>query len=183
MSSLLYLLPNDFRIEQGSKGPILCNNIQGMCLVFFYSKKCVHCQNFLPAFKTLPHQVPGCMFAEANVTIKNQALIQMSRATVTPIEFVPLMILYVNGKPFMKYQGPRSLPDIIRFIIEVSDRISAKQEFTKGKVCKGTENDPIPGYCLSHPYDSTKLEVCWIPGMPSTTGNYKKYQEVFGQIQ
>ena len=31
----------------------------------------------------------------------------MSKKSISPITVVPYVILYVNGKPYMRYQGPQ----------------------------------------------------------------------------
>ena len=101
-----------------------------MSLVMFYSTECVHCQKLIPIIKTLPNIVNGCQFAIINVS-KNRQIIGMSQQSKSPIKYVPYIILYVNGQPFMRYDGPQKMNEIRKFIFEVHNTIKHKQKFTK----------------------------------------------------
>ena len=55
----------------------------------------------------------------------------MSRNSIAPITVVPYVILYVNGKPYMRYQGPQDIKEIARFIIDISKSLSGKTKNLK----------------------------------------------------
>ena len=148
-SGILYLTSEDFTVSKGQKGSILSNFIQGFSLILFYSPSCPHCQQLLPIFKRLPNTVASCQFGTLNVST-NKGLVQASQSTVSPITYVPLIILYVNGKPFLKYAGPADIDEIKRFVIEVSKNIQSKQQFSKKEV-KEDPKSSIPAYCLGKP--------------------------------
>jgi thioredoxin-like negative regulator of GroEL len=152
MSGLLFLTSDDFQLQQGVKGQILCNSIQGFSLVLFYSTQCEHCQELVPVFKSLPGTVGGCQFGMINVS-QNKHSILMSRQTNTPIKVVPFIILYINGKPYMRYQGPNNAQEITRFIIEVSQKIQEKPKFINDQRSQKVENtnSDIPAYTLGKP--------------------------------
>ena len=112
MSGLLFLTSDDFNVQRGVKGPILCNNIRGFSLILFYSTQCEYCQNLIPIFKQLPGSVGGCQFGMINVSHNKQCVLQ-SRETIAPITEVPYVIMYVNGKPYIRYKGPHDLERLV----------------------------------------------------------------------
>ena len=126
--SLLFLGSEDFNITRGAKGDILCNFIPNYSLILFYSTKCPHCQILIPIFKKLPGTINGCQFGMVNVST-NKKLVELSKDTILPITYVPLIILYVNSKPYMIYKGVNDINEIKRFIIEISQKINNKQKF------------------------------------------------------
>lgn len=151
MSALLFLCSEDFNISKGTKGNILCNSIPGLSLVLFYSTQCTHCHTLLPIFKTLPGTIGGCQFGMINVS-NNRKCVEMATNTIVPIKYVPYIVLYVQGKPFMKYNGPHIASEIQRFIIEVAKKINSKQQFTEEtnkKIKKHKKT--IPEYTIGQP--------------------------------
>ena len=149
MSGLLFLGNDDFYISKGSKGPILCNSIPGFSLILFYSTQCPHCQILIPIFKKLPGSIGGCQFGMVNVS-SNKQCIKMSKETIAPITYVPYLVLYISGKPFMRYGGPHDINEIKRFVIEVAQKVNNKQKFTSETQAK-EDKQTIPGYSIGHP--------------------------------
>lgn len=149
MSGLLFLSSEDFYIAKGSKGNILCNSISGFSLILFYSTQCPHCSNLIPIFKKLPGTIGGCQFGILNVGTNKQC-IRMSKETIAPITYVPYIILYVAGKPFMRYQGPHESSEITRFVLEVAQKVNNKQKFST-EVVKEDPRNGIPAFSIGHP--------------------------------
>lgn len=159
MSSLLFLSDEDFFIGKGTKGPIMCTNIPGYSLILFYSTKCPHCKKLDPIFRSLPGTIQGCQFGMMNVN-SNTRIVQLSKNTISPITFVPSLILHVNGRPFMRYQGPHDLENIRRFIVEVAQKLQNKQKFSEQYV-KEDPRGRIPDFTIGYPKmedDITYLE-------------------------
>ena len=159
MSGLLFLQTDDFSIQKGQKGPILCHSIRGISLVLFYSINCQYSRELIPIFKRLPGQLGGCQFAMINVSAQKN-IIGMSKATISEIKYVPLMILYVAGKPFVRYDGPHQESEIKRFIFEVSSKIQTKEKFTNKEAPRhhqqatmgsGNGTRAIPAYAAGQP--------------------------------
>lgn len=149
MSGLVFLQAEDFRIEQDAKGPLLCHRQGGLCLILFYSRQCESCKRFLPKFKTLPGSSP-CFFGMVDIDRAQRRIVRLSEQTVSPITFVPDLILYVDGRPIVRYRGPREIEEILRFISEATQRMQHGQNFTKGKICRAPakgDKDQIPSYC------------------------------------
>ena len=159
MSTLLFLRSNDFHIERGNKGNLLCHAIRGLSLVLFYSTECVHCQGLIPIFKKLPERIQGCIFAMVNVS-HNREIVGMARDTIAPLKYVPYLVLYTDGRPFMRY-GAKTEAEIGQFIIEVSNRIRNKQQFSSEKLKE--DGKGIPGYTVGKPLCGDEDKVCYLP--------------------
>jgi thiol-disulfide isomerase/thioredoxin len=172
MSSLLFLNSDDFNLIQAEQGNILYHDIKGFCLVLFYSNTCGFCSKAIPIFKRLPSIVNGCQFAMINV-LMNRGLVNMSQNSITPIRYVPLIILYINGRPYMRYDGNVGDENEIRsFILEISNRIqeSGFTNFAKEK--------SIPAYSIGNPLIGEDT-VCYLEFddayATGTTNNQQQY--------
>lgn len=162
MSGLLFLTSEDFQIQKGSKGPILCSSIPGFSLILFYSTQCQHCQSLIPIFKRLPGSVGGCQFGMINVSHNKQCVL-LSRKTIAPIKVVPYIVLYIGGKPYMRYNGPHDPREIGRFIVDVSKKVQSKQDFTKDN--ENVKKDPkggIPAYTIGRPLHGPDDKICYL---------------------
>ncbi len=122
-SGLFFLNQEDFEVRNGAKGSTLCVTIEGYTLVLYYSTKCEHCQKLIPIFKRLPGSVGGCTFAMTNVS-QNKNIVKMSINTMAPIQFVPYIVLHINGEPFMRYDGPHEFHALKRFVVEIAQKVS-----------------------------------------------------------
>lgn len=150
MSALLFLTDKDFHISQGSKGNIMCHRVSGYSLLLFYSNQCEHCKNLVPIFRRLPGTIGGCQFGMVNVgTYKN--CVYMSQNTIAPIKFVPYIVLYVKGKPYMRYNGPYDINEIRRFVLEITQKLSKNEIFTSANVKETDGGKSIPSYTIGHP--------------------------------
>jgi len=161
MSGLLFLTTADFNNQRGGKGPIMCTNIQGFSLILFYSTECHHCQSLIPIFKRLPGSVGGCQFGMINVSQNKQCVI-MSRNTIAPIQVVPYIVLYINGKPHMRYNGPYLSEEIGRFIVEVAKNVQASDTNNKHENIKEDQRGGIPAYTIGIPLCGTDDNVCYL---------------------
>lgn len=147
--NILFLSTDDFYTTNGTKGKLLCNTISGFSLVLFFSNKCPHSREVLPVFNKLPGTIGGCQFGTINVST-NKDIIAKSSDTITAIKYVPYIILYVNGKPFMLYQGPNTIEHMQKFIVEVSKKINNRQEFSSSEI-KQKSRIQIPNYTIGIP--------------------------------
>ena len=128
-SGLHFLSSDDFNTVEGPNGsPIMVQPIRGLSMVMFYSNSCTHCQTLMPLFKKLPEVVKGASFALANVST-HKAIVAKSRGTNTQIDYVPMVIFYVDGAPFAQYTGNHNMNELIGFIKEMATRAQQKQQF------------------------------------------------------
>ena len=162
MNGLLFLNSEDFQLQNGTKGPIMCTNIRGFSLILFYSTQCQYCQSLIPIFKNLPGKIGGCQFGMINVS-QNKKCVLMSRKSIAPIKVVPYIILYVNGKPYMRYNGPQDANEITRFVVEISKKIRSQENFIQNdsRIKKGKGND-IPAYTIGKPLCGPDDKVCYL---------------------
>ena len=174
MSGLLFLTADDFTVQNGTKGKILCNPIPSFSLVLFYSNQCKHCKILVPIFKKLPGTIGGCQFGLLNIGT-NMKVVQKSKGTVTEIQYVPLIILYINGKPFMRYAGTYNKDEIVQFVVSMSKRVQTKEAFNGSQTASGggapnhdprVKEDPrggIPAFSIGKPLKGDgRLDVCYL---------------------
>lgn len=153
MAGLLFLVTSDYHIEESvvtKGGLLLCNNIRGLSFVLFYSPGCEHCSKLIPIFKRFPGQISGIQFG---ITLVNSDVVRASQRTVAPIEYVPLMILYVNGRPYMRYNQGYTEDELKNFVIETGNRLRSRDSFVKGanQATAAIASKRIPNYSLGQP--------------------------------
>lgn len=145
MSGILFLNQNDFEIRKSTKGDMLALRYEkrGLCLVLFYSKELqkTSCDLLLNNFKTLPGIINGCSFAMVNMNM-NIGLVETSKNTIAPITYVPDLILFVNGCPFVRYDGNHNVEDICRFLEDVYNKIHKLQFTEEGSPIPNTKPEP-----------------------------------------
>ena len=73
----------------------------------------------------------------------------MAKETIARIDYVPYILLYVQGKPFMKYNGPHDINELKRFVVEVAKNLQNNQTFCPDKV--KDDKRGIPEFCVGHP--------------------------------
>jgi thioredoxin-like negative regulator of GroEL len=158
MNGLLFLSSEDFFVNENQSEKLLnCQVNQGLVLVLFYSTQCEHCQKAIPVFRQLPQMIHGCSFAMINVST-NAKVVHMSRTTISPIQYVPLVVLYVNGEPYYKYKGTIALPEIQKFIVQMSQMLESKQQFVNQAPQKPSKR--IPEYTIGIPHCDE--DVCYL---------------------
>jgi len=137
MSGILFLGNEDFCVRAGEKGNMLClTGWKGLTLIMFYSKECQFCDNLINKFKQLPTIVNGCKFGMVCVN-RNMDVVEKSKNTISPIEYVPDVILFVDGIPYIRYDGPHDIESIKTFIFNVYERLQ--------KTCfSDQQNQPPP---------------------------------------
>lgn len=136
MTTLLFLSADDFTLARISGDvTIMKNPIQGFSLVLFYSAQCEHSRRLIPIFNQMPDSLSGCYFAMINVTTaKNRKIISMSQQSNTTITHVPLIILYFNGQPYLRYDGENpTVQDLSNFVLEVSNAFYEENAFNQNK--------------------------------------------------
>lgn len=175
-TGLLFLDNDDYYRTEGQKGPILCHKIKGLSLIFYYSTECPHCQSFIPEFKKLPGRIGGCQFGMVNVN-KNVKLIKLSQNTIAPIQFVPYIMLYVDGKPFVRYDGEHNLNMIMDFIIDVNKKLKQREQFLdqeKQKQMMMQQHQKQQMQMNNNNYRQNEMELKEINGIPLRINNKDK---------
>ena len=175
-TGLLFLDSDDYYRTEGQKGPILCHKIKGLSLIFYYSTECPHCQSFIPEFKKLPGRIGGCQFGMVNVN-KNVKLIKLSQNTIAPIQFVPYIMLYVDGKPFIRYDGEHNLGMIMDFIVDVNKKLQQREQFLnqeRQKQMAMMQQKGMQGIQQGFKQNQNEMEFKEINGIPLRVNNKDK---------
>jgi hypothetical protein len=164
MNNLIHLESDDFYTADGTKGKVLCCNVEGICIVIFHADggKCSHCDDAIPEFKKAARMLGSVKFGLCNLN-RNPDIIRLSKTTIAPLEYVPYVILYVNGRPFLRYEGDRTAEDIAEFLQEVMARLQTKKQFIENKTYK-IESE-IPPYTIGIPFNVVCDEdkgVCYL---------------------
>lgn len=159
-SGLHFLTSDDFAIARGTKGDILCTQLPGFSLILFYSTNCDFCKVLIPIFKQLPGTIGHCQFGMINVQ-QNKKCVMMSRQTIAPIKEVPYIVLYVSGKPYMRYKGPYNGQEISKFVLEVAQKVQKQEKFSKTDTRIQKQKGTIPQYTIGHPLCGED-DVCYL---------------------
>jgi hypothetical protein len=149
MNGLLYLTSEDFTLTTQKDKKLMAHSIKGYSLILFYSNGCQYCPESVDLFKRLPGAVSGCQFGILNVD-NNKDFIQKSKDTISQITYVPYILLYIDGIPFMKYNGPPEITEISTFVLDVHKTLQQRQKFSAETVKKDPTGG-IPAYTIGHP--------------------------------
>jgi hypothetical protein len=114
MSRISFLDKSNFVIL-GTRQKSLGINLQGNFLVFFKMAGDPNCAEFEPIFAKLSQTEKRVSHAILDVSQYKEIVI-WSRETSTPITGVPLLILYVEGRPHAKFNGTKNVTSIQTFI-------------------------------------------------------------------
>ncbi len=133
--SIPFLSSENF-VVMGRQNKVLGINVPGNVLVFFKIQGDPNCTDFEPVFVQLSHKEDRVTYATLDVK-QNREVIKSSRETTTAIETVPLLILYINGRPHAKFSGTKNVPSIRNFITKalqtnMSNTSAPRQQFMSG---------------------------------------------------
>lgn len=117
-SPILFLNETNFSVS-GDKS--LTVNIPNFSLVLFYSTRCPHCKQMIEVIKRMPTLINGCTFAMVNLD-ENRGVVQKAKQSSLELKFVPFLVFYASGIPYMVYNGPTIDTEIKRFVVQVSEQ-------------------------------------------------------------
>jgi len=159
--TILHLNTSHFNIVDGSNGgKVLSCTIPGLVFVFFYvdyvdpskQKKCDNCELLKPEFEHLSKKLEKSYFSFAAVNLNTHSEIaKKSMQTKIKINYVPYLILFVDGTPYLRYDGTSSMQQMEYFLsIAYKEALQKgyKPKAPSGTVSsggKGTE-DSTPAY-------------------------------------
>ena len=151
---MLFLTHGDFEIQNNE----LILKLPGYYFVFFTQQSCGYCHNLKPVFNKLDEMTSGCEFVYVDVDNENRRIVSMSHTTEDPIEYVPLLRLYINGKCVDRFmpdeQNPsNNLAAMTNFLMSHSNNKSA---VARAPVSR------IPPYSIGIPGNHARQDVCYI---------------------
>ncbi len=166
-NNILYLQTRDFGVDDAPKGKVLVNNQKGVMFCMFHADldKCQYCADTMPEWKKLAIKMPGVKFGLCNLN-HHRGVWEMSRQTFAPIDRVPYILLYVNGRPLMRYDGEKRADVMMAFLNDVINRLNStdKKGFFENKNVR-IESD-IPTFTNTPQFnvicDSKDGGVCYL---------------------
>jgi hypothetical protein len=171
MNNCLFLGEQDFYVGQGKRGPVVCSTQNGVLFVMFHADPnvCPNCDVAKPEFMQLSQVINGAKFGLCNLN-RAKNLVDSSFNTITPLNVVPLFILFVNGRPFMNYNGQRQLKHFAEFMQVAMKRLSEQQTFgangqPQGTVNAVTQDAEVTPHGIAYDYDYVTVTN------PTTIGN------------
>lgn len=93
---MLFLQPQDYYINANGQ---MCTSLKGFSMVFYTSDKCNICKRLKPQFNQLSKIIQGCTFAYMDVAQENMKIRKMAAQAGTPIDHVPIFVLFLDGVP------------------------------------------------------------------------------------
>ena len=159
MKSKMFLTYHDFDVQHRE---LVLKNLPGYYFVFFTQDRCTYCNDLKPVFNKLESMTTGCNFVYVDVDQGNQQVVSMSHATDSPIEYVPLLLLYINGRCVDRFvpdeQTPsNNLANMSSFLLS-----HAKQKTTSSTKTTDRTIPRIPAYSIGIPGNHASDRVCYL---------------------
>ena len=133
----MFLTPNDFAIQNGE---LVKLNDQGYSFVFLFTTDCRWCDDVKPAFNYLSRMIRGVNFAYMDVSQNNWQLRDMSLWTGTPIEYVPLLLLFANGRQIAQFFQDEDNPQ--NNILKMQNFILVNTKDQSARIGGGSSSGP-----------------------------------------
>lgn len=151
---LLILEGDDFKLLKTDKNTHLTHNLNTKySIVMFSTNDCNQCKIMRPILNKFIHYNNDIQLIVVDVYDDSSVkLIELSKQTTTPLQYVPLIYFYVNGIPYKKFDGQYTSEDFSLFINNVLNEAS--------KINNIKIDDPeIPPYTIGIPNSS---KVCYL---------------------
>jgi thioredoxin-like negative regulator of GroEL len=110
----MFLTPDDFTNDDG----VIRVNPRCTMVVLFHSHECDFSRKFFSLFKESQREVVGLVFASINVSLHPQVVHVMKHSNLE-LTYVPLMVVFQNGRVFSIYKGAIEYDNIKEFILSV----------------------------------------------------------------
>ena len=122
--SILHLTNNDFYVDNGKKGKVMCTTQKDILFAFFHlnDNECSNCTTMIPEFVNVAKRLPQIKYALVNLS-KYPEIFKKTVDTIAPIKYVPYLIIFVNNRPFLRYDGGKSSSEMYNFIKELLENM------------------------------------------------------------
>ena len=166
ISGIYFLSDNDFELRSSNENEKLLslkNETKGLYFVLVYSNTCEFCNEVISEFKQLPAHLAGLKYGMININY-NKEMVTMSKETITPITYVPELILFLNGLPYMVYEANDiKLEEMKSFIKEISDKLEKTPFVVKDeKKTIDVKQDESPGSGPRPLKGKKNKKVCYV---------------------
>jgi thioredoxin family protein len=101
--------------------------VQGIVVVFFKKTGCQGCAVLEPVYSQISAEDKRLVFCIIDLQY-NASVTSMARDTSTPIQTVPQIFMYVNGRPHAKFRGQRNAQAVKAFINDAIISIPQPQQ-------------------------------------------------------
>lgn len=127
------LTPKDFNIIKTIKGDLVEYLHKELTVVLFYKNEegIEYSTEFKRVFTDIEDNIDlECKFAYINVD-KYPEQLEMASKTKTPIHYVPYVVIYAQGRPYMSYSGKIESVEIVRLItyVQLMQTVTASIQF------------------------------------------------------
>lgn len=151
--------------------------------VLFFTPDCEYCEELKETFKILSQHITSHYFCFCNLKLSSQ-VVKYSKESTTPLQHVPYVITYVNGKPYAKYEGDRTVKGLKDFIQLVNSKV---EQF---KTSPQLQKDELDEQVSTGATPANKAKRCYLTmdEAYSSTGNnerpkyggFKTLKELYG---
>lgn len=153
MSNSIYMINgNSFQVVKRpdtNKPTLAIKQRHGTTLILFYSTTCQYCHEMMNKFEELSTIISNCVFATCNIG-DNMEVAEQSQYTDTPITYVPLLVLYINGLPYVRFNGDEDVPTLRDIITKTTNELTHQISSASASPAQQQER-------ANRPYDGNPL--------------------------
>ena len=129
---MLELTPRDFNIIKTPKGDLVEYLDKDLTVILFYkNEENVNYSNeFKKVFAEIEETDFECKFAIINVDEYPEQL-ELAAKTKTPINYVPYVVVYAQGRPYMSYSGKIDSVELVKLVtyVQLMQTVTASIQF------------------------------------------------------
>lgn len=122
-------------------------NIQGFSIILFYSRSCPHCNTMEGFFEKIDRHVNGITTGKVLLD-ENKDIIPVLAKSNIELTYVPFVVFFAHGSPYMIYSGPNDLKSLTDFIVEVAN--THRSENSEQSSMNSFDNNPQRSVDQSH---------------------------------
>lgn len=129
---MLELTPADFKIIKTPKGDLVEYLNKKLFVVLFFkdeeNKK--YSDEYKRVFAEIEETEFECSFATFNVD-KYPEQLELASKTKTPINYVPYVVIYAQGRPYMSYSGKIDSVELVKLVtyVQLMQTVTASIQF------------------------------------------------------
>lgn len=142
---MIELTPQNFNIIKTSKGDLVEYLDKELTVILFYKndENIKYSNEFKRIFSEIEETDFECKFACIDVDEYPEQL-EIASKTKTPINYVPYVVVYAQGRPYMSYSGKINSEEIVKLItyVQLMQTVTASIQFDTKSI--------IPMYVVSN---------------------------------
>lgn len=131
------LTPADFNIIKTIKGDLVEFLSKELTVVLFYKNEenRKYSDEFKRIFAEIQETGIECKFGVINIDEHSEAA-EMASQTKTPINYVPYVVVYAQGRPYMSYGGKIDSIELVKLItyVQLMQTVTASLQFDAASI-------------------------------------------------